>query len=269
MPMAPRAVAAIAGAIGSIHGVHLTDAAVRIRTGAGGLQHSYELSTTGWSPSLHSIRMIWKGVLPTDPSDPALAEAVMKACGRRIERQRARAARALDLGMALPQRFNYSRTVDVDHVHIDRAAAAHIIEHLSLSVLRLSLRDRLSSLHRDKATSDGGASMNDGATAISDASGDCIATFSTLFTDVGLVVNDLHLPETVAQAASGRRFGDVVDMPARFASRILQAVHVAPHGITFDMTPETLPLSAFDGLTGADELLALADATIPSSRSRP
>lgn len=215
---------AVREAVGAISGVKVTDVLSMPLTasGSGGVRHHYHVTVHGWSPSLHLHCMDWKAAIRVDQPEDIVMAAVLQAFSRHIAIQRARRDEGIALGTATPfGTDNLKSVVQVGHLLIDEALAGLLVE-ASNRPLEDIVAQSVSDLHRN----DLGNGLETGIYSDDRIEG---RTFSSLVRfapgvhyDGITVTIPIGLPDTIRAAAIGRRIGDLVELPACLAERMVK-----------------------------------------------
>lgn len=175
--------------------------------------HDYNVTVHGWSSSLHLHCMNWQAKVRVNQPDVLIARDVLAAFSRHIEAQERRCEQGIAMGIATPLNTDLAKAaVPVGHMMIDGALARLMVTNRPRPLID-QIADSVASLHR----TDLGSGVEDGIYSDDRITG---RTFSCLeqvgegvyFDGYSLNIRD-QLPETVKDAASGRRLGDLVDVP--------------------------------------------------------
>lgn len=210
--------------------------------------HETCVSLTGWSPTLHACEISLTKVL--DPAAADFHDRIVALVAPLVNSQRARADRALELGIGMPADSGVAEPVS-HHLHADAShLAMSLAAHLKMASddwnrdedplddtgitgdMLQSIARSLSLAHRD-ATYDGGSAIHSsgcgayarmspegtpiccvgvGATSVPLTSGRVsISTLKNGSTRVS--IERAGIPDTLVAAMSGRRMQEVVGMP--------------------------------------------------------
>jgi len=228
--------AAIRGRIGAVSGLQIDE--IRTRPDAkrpakaGFRMVEVDVSLTGWSCTLHRLKMRWRETVELREGACGIeqARASKDLFALRIAKQMGRLQQGIAMGLAVPL-FSWMPTeeIDVTHLVIDRALAEMMTERNPAALIQM-LQESIMNLHQEP--DDG---LRDELLGDQTAKG---RTWTMLhrMTDDSFYYGDQlwtrgTLPQTVLVAVVGRRLGDVVDgAPATVADRTITAAELSDDG---------------------------------------
>ena len=264
----PEAEARIRTRIGSISGVSIGRMTAMPVTGArlnATTEHMLEVTITlrGWSPTLNHIKMTWRCMVDDRLPGDKQARRALFDLEQRLRLQRERFAEGMTLGRASP--FGVAdgddgriEDTEVGHIQVDRALAALIGDHHA--IVR-EVGNTLDDLHHDEPR-DGLETdlFGEQTPEHGEESPGMHAFRRRLFIfempigggatyDGDRLIVPGALPDTVVAASIGRTLGEVADVPAPMADRVIVKAEGRGKGVAFTIAPVT---STVDELVAED-----------------